>query len=464
MPKKYSGFKPPLALTMTSPTTIDVQALLEDRPLGRYQGMIFALCIACLMVDGFDLQALSFAAPALIHDWKIPSAVMGPVFSAALAGILIGSFLLSMLADKIGRRPVLIGATLWFAVLTYLTGQSTSVHELTLLRFIAGIGLGGIMPNAMALAGEYAPTRRRVVVMMIVSTGFTAGALTAGLIAQWLIPHSGWRAMFICGAGLALLVTAALIVALPESLPFLALKPKPSPSARLWLRRFAPDLAGRQELVLTRRHRAEGVPLAHLFTNRRSRVTLLLWLINFLNLLNLYFLTSWLPTAVREFGFSNGIAIRAGAFVQIGGLIGGLVLGFFAERLGLVRVLIATFISGALSLAAISHPALPVAALLMVALLAGFSISGGQVGVNALTAICYPTELRATGIGASLGIGRVGAILGPAIAGVLLLHHWQPHDLFLAAALPAVLSAVAVFALRGRRAPSGQEQELPATS
>ncbi len=439
---------------------VDVQSLIETRPPSKYQWLIYALCAACLVVDGFDLQALSFAAPRLIRDWKIPSRVMGPVFSAALAGILIGSFLFSTLADKFGRRPILIGATFWFAILTYLTGQSGSVHELTILRFIAGVGLGGIMPNAMALAGEYASTRRRVVVMMIVSTGFTAGALVAGIIAQWLIPHGGWRAMFTCGAVLALIVGAVMVVALPESLPFLALSGRSSSSAHRWLHRFAPEFAGEEELTLTGHHRAEGVPLAHLFGDRRVLITLLLWLINFLNLLNLYFLTNWLPTAVREFGFSNLIAIRAGTFVQIGGLIGGLALGMFAHRLGLVRVLTATLVIGGLSLATISLSGLSVGVLLIVALMSGFSISGGQVGINALTAICYPTELRATGLGAGLGVGRIGAILGPTIAGALLLHHWQPHSLFLAAALPAILSALSVFSVRGQVKRMKQKEEL----
>jgi AAHS family 4-hydroxybenzoate transporter-like MFS transporter len=176
----------------------------------------------------------------------------------------------------------------------------------------------------------------------------------------------------------------------------------------------------------------------------------LLWLVNFMNLLNLYFLTNWLPTAVREFGFSNPIAVRAGTFVQIGGLAGGLALGLFAQRLGLIRVLTASFLIGCLSLGTISHAGLPLAALFAVAFLAGFAISGGQVGVNALTATCYPTSLRATGIGASLGVGRIGAILGPAIAGALLLRHWHPRSLFLAATIPAMLSALTVFSLRWR--------------
>lgn len=446
---------------MTHPAAIDVNALLETRPPSNYQWLIYALCFSCLGVDGFDLQALSFSAPSLIHDWKISSAVMGPVFSAALVGILIGSLLFSMLADKIGRRPVMIVATLWFAILTSLTAHSASVHELTILRFSAGVGLGGIMPNAMALSGEYTPARRRVLVMMIVSTGFTCGALMAGIVAQWLIPYGGWRVMFTCGGGLAFLVGVAMVALLPESLPFLALKGGHNKSAHGWLRRFAPEFAGVQELSLTGHQRVEGIPLARLFADRRALTTVLLWLITFLNLLNLYFLTNWLPTAVHEFGFSNPIAIRAGTFVQIGGLIGGLTLGLFARRLGLVQTLTITLVIGSLSLATISRQGLPAGLLLMVALLAGFSISGGQVGINALTAISYPTELRATGIGASLGVGRVGAILGPMIAGTMLQHHWQPHSLFIAAALPAVLSAIAVLSLSGHvpRMKQGLEQE-----
>ena len=389
------------------------------------QYLIYTLCVACLMVDGFDLQALSFAAPYLVRDWKISSAVMGPVFSAALAGILVGSFLLSMLADRIGRRPVLIGATFWFAVLTYFVGQAASVRELTILRFIAGVGLGGIMPNAVALAGESAPARRRVLTMMVVSSGFTAGALMAGVAAGWLIPYSGWRLMFTFGAGASVLVGIALAALLPESPGMVAQR------------------TGRE---------VQGLPLAGLFRENRGTTTVLLWVLNFMNLLNLYFLTNWLPTAVRDFGFSNVIAVRAGTFVQVGGLGGGLALGVFAHRFGLVRVLTGCFLLGCVSFGMISRSGLPVSALLAVSLLAGLSISGGQVGVNALTADCYPTLLRATGIGAALGAGRVGAILGPAIAGALLLRQWQPRTLFVGAMVPAILSVVTVLLLRGSSA------------
>src|SRR5579871_6474723 len=337
------------------PASINVSALLDSRAINGFQWLTYGLCVACLMMDGFDLQALSFAAPSLIREWKIPSAAMGPVFSAALVGILFGSFLWSMLADRVGRRPVLFAATLWFAVLTYLTGQAGSLAELTTLRFIAGVGLGGIMPNAMALAGEYAPGRKRILIMMIVSTGFTVGAAIAGVTAEWLIPLAGWRSLFTFGAAASLVTAAVMVAFLPESLPFLALSGRPPEAARRWIRRIAPELARGEQLSLTAQRAEKGLPLGHLFRKGRALTTILLWIVNFMNLLVLYFLTSWLPTAVRDFGFSNLIAVRAGTFVQIGGIIGGLLLGLVAQRLGLGRVLIACFLAGCLSLAAISR-------------------------------------------------------------------------------------------------------------
>src|SRR5690348_8727161 len=264
--------------------TIDVSALIDSRRLTGFQWCTYALCVVCLMMDGFDLQALAFAAPALIRDWKLPSGVMGPVFSAALVGILVGSLLLSMLADKVGRRPVLIGATFWFAILTYFTGRAHSLGELATLRLMAGVGLGAIMPNAVALAGEYSPARRRVLIMMIVSTGFTAGALTAGLLAERLIPYAGWRSLFTFGAGASLLVGAALAAWLPESLPFLAQQGRYTQSAR-WVRRLAPDVALTEGFTLTAQRGAKGVPLGHLFREHRAPTTIRLWIVHFMNLL-----------------------------------------------------------------------------------------------------------------------------------------------------------------------------------
>lgn len=435
---------------MATSGRINVTELIDGSALRWFHWSIFALCVLCLMVDGFSLQAIGFAAPWLIREWKIPGSAMGPVFSAALVGVLIGSFLFSMLADRFGRRPVLIGVTLYFGVFTCLTAGATSVQELILIRFLAGIGLGGIMPNAMALAGEYAPAKSRVLIMMLVSSGFTAGAVVGGLVAEWLIPRYGWRSVFLSGAGAAFLVAALMAAFLPESLPLLVLKGNSPALVDRWIRRLNPALSREGSNWFVEERSARGIPLAHLFYEGRAIGTLLIWTLNFMNLLNLYFLTNWLPTAVREFGFSTSIAVRAGTVAQIGGLMGGIILGLAVQRLGFIPVLTAGFLIGCLSIATIGLPAVPFALLFVAIYLAGFCIPGGQTGVNALAATYYPTDLRSTGIGAGLGVGRVGAILGPLIAGDLLRRHWAARELFLAAAIPALISALCVWAMRQR--------------
>src|SRR5579862_2078686 len=173
---------------METPRQVNVSSIIDNSRFGSFQAGILILCGVCLIMDGFDVQAMGYVAPAIVQDWKAPNAQLGPVFSAALVGVLIGSLLFSMVADKIGRRPVLIGATLFFSALTILTGHTSSVRELLIVRFIAGLGMGCIMPNAIALVGEYSPRKTRITMMTVVSVGFTGGAAFGGFVSAWLIP------------------------------------------------------------------------------------------------------------------------------------------------------------------------------------------------------------------------------------------------------------------------------------
>ncbi len=434
---------------MSAPAKVNVNSLIDHSRVGLFQWGVFILCGLCLIMDGFDLQAIGFVAPALIRDWKIPSASMGPVFSAALIGVLIGSLFFSMLADRIGRRPVLIGVTLYFSLLTFLTARAGSIHELLALRFLGGIGLGGIMPNAMALVGEYSPARVRVTAMMVVSNGFTLGAAFGGPIAAWLIPNYGWRGVFYFGAMTPIAIAVLMIFLLPESLQYLALRGHSREKLARWLKRVDPTAAvGPDTEYVLPEVRKKGVPIVHLFHDGRSLGTALLWVVNFMNLLNLYLLSNWLPTVVRDSGYSNTIAVNSGSIFQVGGVVGTLVLGVFVRRFGFTPVLTTCFALACLSIAAIGQPYLSLALLFGLIFVAGFGVPGSQAGLNAFSATYYPTDLRATGVGAGLGIGRVGAIVGPYVVGLMLGRHWANREIFLAAAIPALISCVVMLSLR----------------
>jgi MFS transporter, AAHS family, 4-hydroxybenzoate transporter len=433
---------------MSKSSAIDVTEFLEQRRISPFQTGIFVLCGLCLIMDGFDVQALGYLAPAIIKDWNLSQAQMAPVFSAALVGILVGSLFFSMLADKIGRRPVLVISTLFFAITTLLTARVETVAELRTIRFIAGIGLGGIMPNAVALVGEYTPRRLKVLMILVVTNGFNLGAVVGGLVSAWMVADFGWRSVFYVGGIIPLAIGVVMIFWLPESLQFLVLRGGKAEKIATWLRRI--DRTARidpsTEFVVREQHRG-GVPLVHLFYEGRAVGTALLWTINFMNLLNLYFLASWLPTIV-----SGSYSLRAsqlvGTTLQVGGVIGTFAFSWLIGRLGFIPVLATAFGTACISIALIGQPALSLALLFVVVFAAGFCVVGGQGAVNALAASYYPTDLRSTGVGSGLGVGRVGGIVGPYVAGALLGAGWVPRQLFYAAAVPALISAITMVSLR----------------
>jgi AAHS family 4-hydroxybenzoate transporter-like MFS transporter len=434
---------------MDNPAKVNITNVIDNSRLGVYQWGIFLLCGLCLIMDGFDLQAIGFVGPALIRDWHIPSATMGRLFSSALVGVLFGSLLFSMLADRIGRRPVLIGVTLYFSALTFMTARADTVNHLLIIRFLGGLGLGGIMPNAMALVGEYSPARARVTAMMVVSNGFTLGAAFGGPIAAWLIPNYGWRGVFYFGAVTPLVIAILMFFLLPESLQFLALRGHDKKQIARWLRRVDPGLTvgpGTEYVIPEEKKR--GVPMIQLFHDGRALGTAMLWVVNFMNLLNLYFLSNWLPIVVSSAGYSNSIAVNSASVLQVGGVVGTLVLSSLVYRFGFTKVLTLSFALACLSIFAIGQPYLSLAMLFAVVFLAGFGVPGSQAGLNALAATYYPTDLRSTGVGSGLGIGRIGSIVGPFVGGILLGRHWAVRDLFIAAAIPALISAMVMFSLR----------------
>ena len=423
-------------------TEVNVSAVIDAGSLNRYQIGVFFLCGLFLIMDGFDVQSMGYVAPAIITDWKIPREALTPIFMSGLVGLFLGSMLFGMVGDRIGRRRVLLGATIAFSIFTLASGRATSFNELLVMRFFAGLGLGAILPNATALIGEFSPKRIRIATMMIVTNGFTVGAALGGFLAAWLIPQYGWRSVWYVGGLVPIALLVPMYLWLPESLQFLALRRNDTREIGKWLRRIdsSAQIDDSTRFVVPE-VRAPGVPIAHLFADGRAAATSLIWIANFMNIVNAYFVASWLPTVVRDMGYSLSIGAMAGATVQAGGVIGTLAVAGLLARVGFVPVLVVCFAVETVAIAMIGQPGISLALLFVVSFLTGWGIFGGQPTLNSLSATYYPTDLRSTGIGAALGIGRCGAIIGPYIGGTLLAQ-WSNESVFYAAAVPAAIAAL----------------------
>ncbi|HEY3537407.1 MAG TPA: MFS transporter [Trinickia sp.] len=422
--------------------SVDIVAVIDASRLSRFQIGILILVGLSVVTDGFDVQAMGFVAPAIIQSWGISKAAFGPIFGAGLLGMLIGSLLFSVVADKIGRRPVLIWATLAYALCMLVTARVSTMTELLSLRFVTGFGLGAIMPNAMALAGEFSPKRRRVTLMMWVSCGFTIGATLGGFVSAVLIPAWGWQSVFVFGGIVPLVLAMLMLRFLPESMMFSIVRGVGLERVAHTLRRIDPTMSiDTDTRYVVSEKRRDKVPVVELFREGRAKMTLLLWGVNFMNLLNLYFLSNWLPTIVKSIGLPISTAVLIGTTLQLGGVAGTLAMGPAIDRIGFSKVLLPAFLVAGAAIAAIGQPGLSLVMLFVAVGVTGLCIIGGQPAVNALAATYYPTSLRSTGVGWSLGIGRIGSIVGPVIGGELIRLNWSNATLFIAAAVPALISA-----------------------
>lgn len=400
---------------------------------------IIALCGIAVAIDGADFQIIGFVAPALMRDLRIAPAAMGMVFSAGIVGMMLGSLVIAPLADRYGRRPLLIGSLAIFALSMLTTAVAADVWQLGALRLLTGVGLGAVMPIATSLTGEYSPTTRRMSAMVAVSTCFPLGAVAGGLVAVQLIPTFGWQAVFLVGGFLPAALALAILALLPESLEFLAGRKRHSDIAAIARQRLGADVAPSATFIASD---PPGRPsVRRLFESGRARGTMLLWSTYALNLLLLMFLSSWLPTLLLSSGRSAREAILVGTVLQVGGVAGGLGLGRLVRRSAAPTVLSVAFAVAAASLLLVGLPAVPLGAVFALVALCGMTIVGGQQVLNGLAAHLYPGDLRATGAGWAMGMGRLGSVAGPAIAGGLLAAHVGYGPMLQLAAAPALAAA-----------------------
>lgn len=426
---------------------VNVVELVDRSKLHPSQILVLVLCGLCMVMDGFDVQAMSYVAPALLKEWNVAKPELGPVFSAGLIGVMLGSLIFSIVADTIGRRPVLIGAMLFLAVSVFATAYASSLNAMLVLRLISGLAMGAIIPNAMALAGEFSPLRYRVTLMMVVSSGFIIGGAVGGFIAAALIPAFGWSAVFYAGAVAPLIVAVILVFAMPESIQFQVARGRNLDKVRDFLARIAPQAGIGPDTEFTTTDRPKsGMPVANLFRDGLAVGTILLWVINFMNLLCVYFLANWLPVVMNEAGHSAREAVLAGTMMWVGGIAGNLLLGWLVDRRGFGPVLSVTFAVAALAVVAIGQVTGSLNLVFLAIGLVGFCVLGAQSGLNALSPTYYPVSVRSTGTGWASGIGRFGSVVGPILGSQLISLQWSTAQLFQAAAVPAAIAVVAMLA------------------
>jgi len=426
---------------------IDVADFIDRQPVGGFQLKLLVTCAAVLFLDGYDTQAIGYVAPAVAKEWGLSKGVLGPVFSAGLFGLMIGALVFGPLADRIGRRKIIIFSTLAFGLGALATALVQDVNALLAIRFLTGLGLGGAMPNAIALTAEFNPRRRRATMVMIMFCGFSVGAALGGLLAAALIPQFGWRSVFVVGGIAPILLAPILVLRLPESVRFLAHTGRADTRIARLLGSVTPTaaFAPATRFVVDEPELA-GIPVKHLFRDGRTLVTLLLWVVFFMSLLDLYFLSNWLPTVLNDLGASVSVAAAIGSMLQVGGVVGCFALGSVIDRFSF-RALALVYVIAVFAVGAIGQLGHSIVFVTVAIFAAGFCIVGGQIAANALAATFYPTSLRATGVGWALGIGRVGSIVGPLIGGMLLTMRWSPASVFLAAAGAALCAALAAIAL-----------------
>jgi MFS transporter, AAHS family, 4-hydroxybenzoate transporter len=443
---------------------LDIRHFIDDRPVGRYQLLVAVMCGLIVFVDGFDAQAMGFVAPALTAALKISRGVLGSVISSGLVGMMIGALVSGPLADRIGRKPVLVACALIFGVGSLLTATAQSVEWLMAFRAFTGLGMGGAMPNAIALTSEYMPRRRRAGAVTMMICGFSLGAAVGGLVAASIIPRFGWPAVFIVGGVFPIAIGVVCLFVLPESIRFLVVRGDREPQARLLLSRIAPGAAvtgplspGHDEHAPSpgaSAHAAGGFIVSELFTNGRALATTLIWVIYFMNLLNLYFLNSWLPTIISDAGIPVDTAIRLTSLFQIGGIGGAVVLGRLLDRTFSFWILAACYSWAAAFVYSIGHAGASVPLLALTITCAGVGIIGGQNASHALSSEFYPTRIRSTGVGWALGIGRIGSIVGPLVGGLLLAQNTPMRDVFWAAVIPAAFATLAAAGIAMKTRPA----------
>lgn len=434
---------------------INLARLIDDGPVTAFQVRAIILCALVAFLDGLDSQSIAVAAPLIIDKFGLSRSALGPIFSAALFGGMVGALTFGPLGDRFGRKRMLAIAAAIFGVFTFITAHAPSYDTLLAIRFLAGIGLGGAAPCFIALACEYAPQRRRAMIASLIWAAFPVGGTMGGFLNAYILSNYGWETIFLIGGVLPLLTAAILLVWLPESLRFLLARRADHGHIERIVRKIRPDLATSSRFVAGE-EQMSGVPVGLLFADGRAIRTVLLWVPFFAAFGILAIVVLWTPALLRDNGIAPTQASAVIAFHGIGAIIGNASAGRLMERFGTGRVLIPAFLLAALATGSLGYAATSVVTMSIAQVVAGILLGASGAGSIALAALTYPTAIRSTGIGWAMGMGRFGQVLTPLAAAAMVSAAWSNQSLFQMMAIVPLVGALAIAVLQSggfRRSP-----------
>ena len=430
--------------------TLSLRAKIEQSPMGAYQWMIVAMAAIMNLLDGFDVLALAFTATAIRNEFGLTRIELGYLLSAGLFGMAAGSLFLAPLADKIGRRPLLLMAVLLSTIGMLGSAFISQYQWLGFWRVITGFGVGGILVGTNVITSEYSSRKWRSFAISVYAAGFGIGAVLGGMFAVMLQGEYGWRSVFLAGAILTGLFLVILFIWLPESIDFLTTKQPKNAEVRLNLIAKKIGLVGDWKLLAKTEKIKTKLPISQLFSEKYLHSTLLIWTAFFAIMFSFYFISSWTPALLKEAGMTTEQSVSVGMMISLGGTCGALFYGLLASRWTArgVLILFTVLSSAAIIIFILSSSVLWIA--MVFGILVGALMNGCISGLYTLNPLTYDADIRSTGVGWSIGIGRIGAILAPTIAGQLLDMGWDKQSLYIGVGFVMLISTIAIFLLKSR--------------
>jgi len=426
---------------------IDIHKIADAATFNGFHAKLLLWCAVIIICDGYDLAVAGIAVPAIMQDMGVTAQNAGFMVSSALFGMMFGAIFLGTLADRIGRRWAIVICLALFSVFTAAAGLTHDPYVFSVMRFLAGLGIGGGMPNVVAQMTEYSPRRIRATMVTLMFSGYAVGGMLAAILGKGLIEQYGWQSVFLA-AGLPVLLIPFVLKSMPESMPFLV-KQGRFDELKAVLLRLDPG------------YRASGAPVGKLFQDGRAFSTLMFWVAFFMCLFMVYALSSWLTKLMAGAGYSLGSALTFVLVLNFGAVIGAVGGGWLADRFHIKYVLIAMYALAAVSITLLGYP-VPTPVLFLLVGLAGASTIGTQIVTYAYAGQFYPSAIRSTGIGWASGVGRSGAILAPIVIGTLVGMALPLQQNFLAIAIPAVVATIAVSLIRHERSAAAAPLASPA--